>query len=235
LYIRSSARTPEIRKEVLVEENESEVVGLQDNIGYVKKKYTDTTVKVLVEPTVSGSQEVYSHTAEIRKSEEEYKLLVKVAEIVASKLVAKVVIDEAIKIALRRMNKEVQSSEEEEFESVCEQQSFPPRFETNIECNVVDVGDTVVLRTDIAGYPQPCVEWYFGEQKLEQSENSPSRQMDVKYVNKQATLTIKKVEKKHEGTYYCHAENEYGKAVLPCNLCVTDIGERKFFPYKVVK
>ncbi|EJW74447.1 hypothetical protein WUBG_14645, partial [Wuchereria bancrofti] len=30
------------------------------------------------------------------------------------------------------------------------------------------------------------------------------------------------VEKKHEGIYYCHAENDYGKTVLPCNLRVTD-------------
>ncbi|KAL3986031.1 Immunoglobulin I-set domain family protein [Acanthocheilonema viteae] len=217
IYIQPSVRTREINEEVLVEENDSEVIGLQDNIGYVKKKYTDTTVKVLVEPEVSGSQEMYSHTAELRKAEAEYKLLVKVAEIVASKLVAKVVIDEAIYVALKRMNAEMQSSEEEEFESICERRPYPPRFETNIECYTVDVGDAVVLHTDISGYPQPRVEWYFGEQKLEQSE-----QIEVKYVNQQAILTIKKVEKKHEGTYYCHAENEYGKAVLPCNLCVTD-------------
>lgn len=47
---------------------------------------------------------------------------------------------------------------------------FIYRFETNIECYTVDVGDTVMLHTDISGYPQPHVEWYFGEQKLEQSE-----------------------------------------------------------------
>uniref|UniRef100_A0A0R3RRM4 Ig-like domain-containing protein n=1 Tax=Elaeophora elaphi TaxID=1147741 RepID=A0A0R3RRM4_9BILA len=215
-YIRHTIRTREISEEMLVEENDSEVIGLQDNIGYVKKQYTDSRVKVLIEPEVSGSQEMYSHTAELRKTEEEYKLLVKVAETVASKLVAKVVIDEAIQVALRRMNVEIQSSEEE-FESICERQPCPPRFETKIERYSVDVGDAVVLHTDISGYPQPRIEWYFGEQKLEQSE-----QIEMKYVNAQATLTIKKVEKKHEGTYYCHAENEYGKAVLPCNLCVTD-------------
>lgn len=58
----------------------------------------------------------------------EYKLLVKVAEIVASKLVAKVVIDEAIQIALKRMNVEIQSSEEEEFETIHEQHPCPPRY-----------------------------------------------------------------------------------------------------------
>ncbi|CAG9532189.1 unnamed protein product, partial [Cercopithifilaria johnstoni] len=216
IYIRPVVRSRET-SEVLVEETDSEVVGLQDDIGYVNKKYIDTTVKVLVEPEVSGSQEIYSHTAELRKTEAEYKLLVKVAEIVASKLVAKVVIDEAIRVALRRINAEVQSSEEEEFEPICEQRPHPPRFETNIESYTVDVGDAVVLPTDISGYPQPHVEWYFGEQKLEQSE-----QIEVKYINKQAILTIKNVEKKHEGTYYCHAENEHGKAVLSCSLCVND-------------
>nr|CDQ05432.1 Bm6219, isoform k [Brugia malayi] len=218
MFIRPLVKTREISEEILVEENDSEVIGLQDNIGYVKKRYTDTTVKVSVEPEVSGSQEVYSHTAELRKTEAEYKLLVKVAEIVASKLVAKVIIDEAINVALRRMNVvAIESSEEEEFESISEQQPCPPRFETNIECYTVDIGDAVVLHTDISGYPQPNVEWYFGEQKLEQSE-----QIEVKYVNQQAILTIKNVQKKHEGTYYCHAENDYGKTVLPCNLRVTD-------------
>ncbi|MCP9264542.1 Titin [Dirofilaria immitis] len=220
IYIRPSVKIREISEQVLVEENDNEVIGLQDN------KYTDTKVK-LVEPTISGSQEMYSHTAELRKTEEQYKLLVKVAEIVASKLIAKVIIDEAIHIALRRMNVEVQSSEEEEFE----QHPCPPRFETNIECYIVDVGDAVMLRTDISGYPQPCVEWYFGEEKVEQSE-----QIDVKYVNKQATLRIKKVEKKHEGTYYCHAGNEYGKAILPCNLCVTDVAqESSESVYKMIR
>ncbi|EJD75389.1 immunoglobulin I-set domain-containing protein, variant, partial [Loa loa] len=217
IYIRSLAKTQEISEEILIEENASEVIGLQDDIGYAKKKYIDTTVKVLVEPEVSGSQEMYSHTAELRKTEAEYKLLVKVAEIVASKLVAKVIIDEAIDTALKRMDVKGQSSEEEEFESINERHPCPPRFETNVECYTVDVGDTVMLHTDISGYPQPRIEWYFGEHKLEQSE-----QIEAKYVNEQAILTIKKVEKKHEGTYYCHAENDYGKAVLPCNLCVTD-------------
>lgn len=58
----------------------------------------------------------------------EYKLLVKVAEIVASNLVAKVIMDEAIHTALRRMNVEMQSSEEEECESICEQYPCPPRY-----------------------------------------------------------------------------------------------------------
>ncbi|VDK72604.1 unnamed protein product [Litomosoides sigmodontis] len=216
IYVQPLVKSREIGDEALIEENDSEVVGLQDNIGYVEKKYTDTTVKVLVEPEVSSSQEVYSHTAELRKTEVEYKLLVKVAEIVASNLVARVVLDEAIHTAVRRMNVEVQSSEEEEFESVCEQYPCPPRFETNIECYTVDIGDAVVLHTDISGYPQPHVAWYFGQQKLEQSD-----QVEVKCVNKQAILKIKKVEKKHEGTYYCCAENKHGKAVLPCNLYVT--------------
>ncbi|VDN18831.1 unnamed protein product [Gongylonema pulchrum] len=41
-------------------------------------------------------------------------------------------------------------------------------------------------------------------------------------MNGRATLSIKKVEKVHEGIYYCYAENEYGKAVLSCNLRVID-------------
>lgn len=67
------------------------------------------------------------------------------------------------------------------------------------------------------------------------SRNLSFRQIEVKYVDKKAILKIKKVEKKHEGTYYCHAKNDYGKAVLACNLCVTDTAPGYFLPFKVEK
>lgn len=62
--------------------------------------------------------------------------------------------------------------------------------------------------------------------------NAYFSQVEVKYVSKQAILKIKKAEKKHEGTYYCHAENRHGKAVLLCNLYVTDTDLGKFLPYR---
>lgn len=46
---------------------------------------------------------------------EAYKLLVKVAETVASSLVAKVVIDEAIREAVYRIREETRTSDEEEI------------------------------------------------------------------------------------------------------------------------
>lgn len=60
----------------------------------------------------------------------------KVAETVASRLVANIVIDEAIYLALRHIRAEVQSSEEEEIEiTKFEQQPSAPRFVLTLLCS----------------------------------------------------------------------------------------------------
>uniref|UniRef100_A0A914ZVR6 Titin n=1 Tax=Parascaris univalens TaxID=6257 RepID=A0A914ZVR6_PARUN len=210
-------------EEVMIEEHDDEQIQIPQRTEFRKKAYTDTTVKVVAETEITSSEENYSRTAELRKSEEAYKLLVKVAETVASRLVAKVVIDEAIREAVYRIREETRTSDEEEifYETIdIEEQLSAPRFETNIECYNVRAGDTVRLATDVRGHPTPTVEWYFGQQRIQQSSRT-----EVLYSNGRSTLLIKKATKADEGTYYCHAENRFGKSVLSCDLRVIDISK----------
>ncbi|VDM99279.1 unnamed protein product [Thelazia callipaeda] len=123
--IRSIIESQKVEK--VVEETISKEIRLKDEYYYQKKEYSDTPIELKKESQIDDIEETFSHSAELRKTEEQYKLLVKVAEILASKLVANVVIDEAINTALKRMNRGVHSSEEEEFESAIEFHPFPPR------------------------------------------------------------------------------------------------------------
>uniref|UniRef100_A0A0N4W175 TITIN protein n=1 Tax=Haemonchus placei TaxID=6290 RepID=A0A0N4W175_HAEPC len=97
------------------------------------------------------SKEDFIATTEITKHEEEYKLLVKVAENVASALVANVFVD-AVREAVKKIMEE--ESEEEEIEV-----TNAPRFETCIERYVVKENDTVTISTVVTGEPTPFIEW----------------------------------------------------------------------------
>ncbi|VDM40900.1 unnamed protein product, partial [Toxocara canis] len=222
-------------EEVLIEEHNDEQIRMPLKAEFKKRVYTDvkrlktnrllfqvytdTSLKLVTETEITDSEENYSRTAELRKNEEEYKLLVKVAETVARRLVAKVVIDEAVREAVSRLREDVRTSDEEEifYETISEERFFAPRFETNIECYNVRVGDTVQLATDVRGHPTPTVEWYFGQQRLQQSDRT-----EILFSNGRSMLVIKKARKEDEGTYFCHAHNRFGTAVLACNLRVID-------------
>ncbi|VDP54716.1 unnamed protein product [Heligmosomoides polygyrus] len=114
-----------------------------ENVAESGSETTDT-----VEPStlhvIEPSKENYVATTEITKHEEEYKLLVKVADSVASALVANIFVDA-----------------EEEIEV-----TNAPRFETSTERYVVTENDTVTISTTVSGYPTPFIEWYFKDQKL---------------------------------------------------------------------
>ncbi|XGW01071.1 hypothetical protein V3C99_013768 [Haemonchus contortus] len=153
------------------------------------------------------SKEDYIATTEITKHEEEYKLLVKVAENVASALVANVFVD-AVREAVKKIMEE--ESEEEEIEV-----TNAPRFETCIERYVVKENDTVTISTVVTGEPTPFIEWYFKDQKLNVTE-----QISMGYENRVATLILKNVTFAQEGTYYCHATNTHGTTVLPSEVKV---------------
>ncbi|EYB85418.1 hypothetical protein Y032_0298g1745 [Ancylostoma ceylanicum] len=168
---------------------------------------TSTVAESSTLQVIETSKEDYVATTEITKHEEEYKLLVKVADSVASTLVANVFVD-AVREAVKRIMEE--ESEEEEIVVV-----DAPRFETSIERYVVQENETVTISTVVTGTPTPFIEWYFKDQKLHVTE-----QISMGYENKVATLILKNVTKAQEGTYYCHATNIHGTTVLPSEVKV---------------
>ncbi|KIH66616.1 immunoglobulin I-set domain protein, partial [Ancylostoma duodenale] len=168
---------------------------------------TSTVAESSTLQVIETSKEDYVATTEITKHEEEYKLLVKVADSVASTLVANVFVD-AVREAVKRIMEE--ESEEEEIVVV-----DAPRFETSIERYVVQENETVTISTVVTGTPTPFIEWYFKDQKLHVTE-----QISMGYENKVATLILKNVTKAQEGTYYCHATNVHGTTVLPSEVKV---------------
>lgn len=112
---------------------------------------------------------------------EEYKLLVKVAEIVASSLVANLVIEGSREAAKHLVEHPASSEDEEEFVSTLEQvgrghenghqpEGAPPRFETNVEAYTVDEGDSVQIGSDVRGHPTPFVRWTFLDENLQLRE-----------------------------------------------------------------
>ncbi|VDK48693.1 unnamed protein product, partial [Anisakis simplex] len=206
-------------EEVLIEEHTDEQIQLPQRTDFQKKVYTDTSVKLISETEITDSEENYSRTAELKKNEEEYKLLVKVAETVAKRLVANIVIEEAVREAAYRIREQIHTSDEEEIfiERTTEERTYAPRFETNIECQTVRVGDTVRFATDVRGHPTPRIHWYFGQQRIQQSDHT-----EVLCLNGRSTLVIRRVTKEDEGVYFCEAENRVGKAVLSCDLRVID-------------
>ncbi|KIH52315.1 immunoglobulin I-set domain protein, partial [Ancylostoma duodenale] len=119
---------------------------------------TSTVAESSTLQVIETSKEDYVATTEITKHEEEYKLLVKVADSVASTLVANVFVD-AVREAVKRIMEE--ESEEEEIVVV-----DAPRFETSIERYVVQENETVTISTVVTGTPTPFIEWYFKDQKL---------------------------------------------------------------------
>ncbi|KAK6056406.1 immunoglobulin I-set domain protein, partial [Cooperia oncophora] len=181
-----------------VEKLTAETDGAYD-LNYVRlicRLTVDRLVKIL------GGKDTIRH-----ELAEEYKLLVKVAENVASALVANVFVD-AVREAVKRIMEE--ESEEEEIEV-----TNAPRFETCIERYVVKENDTVTISTVVSGDPTPFIEWYFKDQKLHVTE-----QISMGYENRVATLILKNVTFAQEGTYYCHATNTHGTTVLPSEVKV---------------
>ncbi|CAI4231525.1 unnamed protein product [Auanema sp. JU1783] len=172
---------------------------------------------VLVELTIP--QEVPSLKAddridritEITKNEEEFKLLVKVADTVASTLVANIIVS-AVREAARIIADE--SSEDEEDKLAAEQNSAP-RFDTLVEEYVATEGGAIRISTTVGGYPTPFVEWKFNGQKINITEK-----LSMSYEKGIASLNMKDLQLDSGGTYYCHATNMHGTKILETRLKV---------------
>ncbi|KAJ1351970.1 hypothetical protein KIN20_008153 [Parelaphostrongylus tenuis] len=118
-----------------------------------------TTIVEQRQQVFEENKEDYVATTEITKREEEYKLLVKVADSVASALVANVFVS-AVREAVKRIIEE-ESEEEEEIDT-----ATIPRFDSSIERCVVKENETLTITTVVSGVPTPFIEWYFEDQKL---------------------------------------------------------------------
>ncbi|PIC27588.1 hypothetical protein B9Z55_019795 [Caenorhabditis nigoni] len=168
----------------------------------VKETGIDDDIEVILKEEVSG-------TAQIEKREEEFKLLVKVADQVASTLVAKVFL-EAVHEAVKKI---VETEDEEEDNHV--ESTQEPRFETSTDEYHVKENGTIKMSATISGHPTPFLEWYFGDQKLQLSEN-----VAMSYEAGTSAIILKNVQMRQGGTYYLIAKNCHGQATLPMKLTV---------------
>ena len=101
----------------------------------------------------------------------------KVADSVASTLVANIFVD-AVREAARRIVAEESSEvhfsfvfpmfpQDEDLEVI---ESGAPRFNTTVEEYVATEGGPIKISISVSGYPTPFVEWYFGEKQLKITE-----------------------------------------------------------------
>jgi len=77
------------------------------------------------------------------------------------------------------------------------------------------VGETVKMETIITGNPKPKLKWYHNNKHFKTSKNINIKESEDIY-----TLTINKVDLKHDGNYIIKAENEAGVAQTSANLTV---------------
>jgi len=83
----------------------------------------------------------------------------------------------------------------------------------NVECIEFD---EVLFETTVTGKPEPIVEWWQGDKKLEASERIELRQVGEVY-----TVVIKGVRKAEEGIINVKATNEAGQMTASARLKIT--------------
>ena len=91
----------------------------------------------------------------------------------------------------------------------------PPLIVKALTPTVCMVGETVKMETIITGNPKPKLKWYHNNKHFKTSKNINIKESEDIY-----TLTINKVDLKHDGNYIIKAENEAGVAQTSANLTV---------------
>ena len=99
----------------------------------------------------------------------------------------------------------------------------PPLIVKALTPTVCTVGDTVKMETIITGSPKPKLKWYHNNKHFKTSKNINIKENDNIY-----TLTINKVDLKHDGNYIIKAENEAGVAQTSANLSVQAVEAVEF-------
>lgn len=101
--------------------------------------------------------------------------------------------------------------------SVSEKPGIPPTFLKYIDSLTVEKEKEAKFQCQITGWPQPQVQWYFGE-ILIKSDKFQSVACDGHH----HSLTISKCLPFHSGRYTVKAENDSGRAVSSATLTVTE-------------
>ncbi|CAJ0570814.1 unnamed protein product, partial [Mesorhabditis spiculigera] len=180
----------------------------EQELEFASKTYEDSAVfqKKRASKDEEAQESEKADVTELKKKEEEYKLLVKVADSVAHSIVANIFMDamnEAVKIIVRDSSQQTDSI------------AGPPRFDSIRDEFVAREGEELKIETRVYGTPTPFVSWYRGEQKLNVDRNTT-----MAYDKSVVSLTLKNAEATQAGTYYCHATNVHGTAVLSLRVVV---------------
>ncbi|GMR58652.1 hypothetical protein PMAYCL1PPCAC_28847, partial [Pristionchus mayeri] len=177
--------------------------------------------EISADVTFAAPSEYMDESAEIKKKEEEFKLLVKVADCVADELVAVVFIDAVAEAARFIADEQDEDSSSETYQTCAESltSTGPPRFDSKIEEYTARVGDTLRIETKVRGVPTPFIEWYCGEQKL-----GVAMDTSMSYKKGVTSLTLANIREDQTGMYYCHATNCHGVALLSCKVVVSPHG-----------
>ncbi|GMS79698.1 hypothetical protein PENTCL1PPCAC_1873, partial [Pristionchus entomophagus] len=180
--------------------------------------------EISADVTFAAPSENMDESAEIRKKEEEFKLLVKVADCVADELVAVVFLDAVTEAARFIADEQDEDSSSETYQTCAEslQSTGPPRFDSKIEEYTARVGETLRIETKIRGVPTPFIEWYCGERKL-----GVGMDTSMSYKKCTTSLTLMNIREDQTGMYYCHATNCHGVALLSCKVEVTPTGSTR--------
>eukprot|EP00088_Acartia_fossae_P004370 TRINITY_DN1186_c0_g1_i1.p1 TRINITY_DN1186_c0_g1~~TRINITY_DN1186_c0_g1_i1.p1 ORF type:complete len:1240 (-),score=512.43 TRINITY_DN1186_c0_g1_i1:1313-4834(-) len=96
-----------------------------------------------------------------------------------------------------------------------EKKADPPLIVKALTPTVCKVGEMVKMETIITGNPKPKLKWYHNNKHFKTSKNINIKESEDIY-----TLTINKVDMKHDGNYIIKAENEGGVAQTSANLSV---------------
>lgn len=110
----------------------------------------------------------YSST--IIRFSESYSLLVKVAESLAQKLIAKIFVKAYEEVAQKLSDKHKNSTSEEEDEdtnAVERRRRLAPQFSVNEEVFTLNVGEPITLRAKFHGDPSESIQWYFNGEELD--------------------------------------------------------------------
>ena len=91
-----------------------------------------------------------------------------------------------------------------------------PKFITKPADQTVVEGTDVTFETEVTATPEPEIEWFFSEKKLEVSETIICQKDGNKY-----TLILKEVAMKQQGSYKVKAKNPAGEMTALAKLKVT--------------